>query len=51
VFFETLDFMGFNGHLGLDIGGDESKVGDLDKAYMESAEFILQNWKKLKDKE
>jgi len=42
VFFETLDFIGFKGHLGLDIGGDESYVQDLDKAYIDSAKFISQ---------
>lgn len=40
LFFETLDLIGFNGHLGLDIGGAESLVEDLDKAYINSAKFI-----------
>jgi sugar phosphate isomerase/epimerase len=50
VFFETLDFIGFDGHLGIDVGGDESLVKDLDKAYIESAKFISQIWKNLGDK-
>lgn len=40
VFFETLDSLGFKGHFGIDIGGDESKVEDLDTAYKNAANFI-----------
>lgn len=40
VFFETLDSLGYKGHFGIDIGGDESKVNDLDTAYKNAANFI-----------
>lgn len=40
VFFETLDNIGFNGHFGIDIGGDESAVEDLDQSYIDAAYFI-----------
>jgi len=40
IFFETLDAIGYKGDYGLDIGGAESGVDDLDKAYKYSAEFI-----------
>jgi sugar phosphate isomerase/epimerase len=39
-FFETLDIIGFSGHLGIDIGGAESKVNNLSKAYTDAANFI-----------
>jgi sugar phosphate isomerase/epimerase len=39
-FFETLKTINFKGHFGIDIGGSESKVADLDKAYVEAALFI-----------
>lgn len=39
-FFETLDKIGFNGHFGIDIGGDESSVPDLDAAYKDAAAFL-----------
>jgi sugar phosphate isomerase/epimerase len=39
-FFETLDVIGFKGHFGIDIGGDESDVADLDSAYTHAAKFI-----------
>jgi len=42
-FFQMLNQVGFNGHLGLDIGGEESHIPDLDKAYTESA-IWLQDW-------
>lgn len=41
-FFETIDLIGFNGHFGLDIGGAESKVDNLDDAYLKAA-TIIQN--------
>lgn len=40
IFFETLDVIGYNGNFGLDIGGEESGVNDLDNAYKNSAKFI-----------
>ena len=42
VFFETLDNLGYKGHFGIDIGGDESKVKDLDTAYNNAAKFITE---------
>lgn len=40
VFFETLDLVGFKGLIGLDIGGPESEVSDLDAAYREGARWL-----------
>jgi len=45
VFFETLDVIGFQGHIGIDIGGSESAVEDLDSAYIEAAAYISKYWK------
>ncbi len=39
-FFATLDAIGYDGHLGIDIGGGESGVRDLDRAYAEGASFV-----------
>ncbi|MEX0609502.1 MAG: sugar phosphate isomerase/epimerase family protein [Balneolaceae bacterium] len=39
-FFETLDIIGFEGHFGIDIGGAESGVNDLDRAYTDAVTFI-----------
>lgn len=39
-FFETLDIINYKGYLGLDIGGSESDVNDLDEAYINAAKFI-----------
>jgi len=39
-FFETLDLIEFKGHFGIDIGGAESMVGDLDTAYKNAASFL-----------
>lgn len=39
-FFETVDKINFKGHLGLDIGGAESNIENLDLAYKSSASFI-----------
>ncbi|MBT3384802.1 MAG: sugar phosphate isomerase/epimerase [Prolixibacteraceae bacterium] len=39
-FFEIVDKINFKGHFGLDIGGAESDVKDLDSAYRNSADFI-----------
>jgi sugar phosphate isomerase/epimerase len=45
-FFKTLNSIGFSGHIGLDIGGDESKVKDIDEAYVETAKWVENSWKK-----
>jgi sugar phosphate isomerase/epimerase len=39
-FFETLEDIKFTGHLGLDIGGDESGVKDIEFAYKKAAEWL-----------
>jgi sugar phosphate isomerase/epimerase len=39
-FFETIEKINYKGHFGLDIGGDESNVSNLDLAYITSANFI-----------
>lgn len=48
MFFETLEEIGFDGHIGIDIGGKESNVRDLDGAYLKTAEFITRSWYILK---
>lgn len=40
VFFQTLAQAGFKGHIGIDVGGDESDVGDIDEAYTKSAVWL-----------
>ncbi len=44
-FFETLNVIDFKGHFGIDIGGAESDVQDLDKSYKDAAQFIEENLK------
>ncbi len=39
-FFETIDKINYKGFFGLDIGGDESGVSNLDQAYKTSATYI-----------
>ena len=40
VFFETIDRVGYAGHFGVDIGGHESRVDDLDRAYRTCAQWL-----------
>jgi sugar phosphate isomerase/epimerase len=40
VFFATLAQIGYRGAFGVDIGGSESDVADLDRAYVEAATFL-----------
>lgn len=40
LFFETLDLIGFKGHIGLDIGGDESGVKEIHRAYVEAGKWL-----------
>ena len=49
VFFETLDLIGFDGLIGLDldIGGAESEVGNIDRAYIQSANWLTAHWRKI----
>ena len=42
VFFETLENLNYKGHFGIDIGGDESNVKDLDEAYRNAANFLTE---------
>jgi sugar phosphate isomerase/epimerase len=44
IVFETLDLIGFQGHIGLDIGGEESGVREIDQAYMEAGGWLERNW-------
>jgi sugar phosphate isomerase/epimerase len=46
VFFETLNLIGFDGFIGLDIGGAESEVGNIDRAYIQSANWLTEHWRK-----
>lgn len=39
-FFEDLKNINFSGPIGIDIGGEESEVGDLDEAYQKAATFV-----------
>jgi len=43
-FFETLALIEFEGQIGIDVGGAESNVGELDRAYKESAQWIARHW-------
>lgn len=40
VFFETADSIGYDGHFGVDVGGHESRVDDLDQAYRGTAKWL-----------
>ena len=40
LFFETIKKVGFDGFIGIDVGGAESEVPDLDSAYIKTAKFI-----------
>lgn len=48
VFFETLNLIGFDGLIGLDIGGAESEVGNIDTAYIQSADWLTEHWSKIR---
>ncbi len=43
-FFETLEKLNFGGQIGIDIGGDESRVQDLEKVYRDTANWISERW-------
>ena len=45
-FFETLDIIGFNGEIGIDVGGAESGIDDIDLAYEQSAIWLTKRWLK-----
>ena len=40
TFFEAVARAGFNGHFGVDVGGAESGVGNLDDAYQYTAQWL-----------
>ncbi len=46
TFFEVLDRCNFKGHLGIDVGGDESGVKDIDAAFIQTAKWLEKKWKK-----
>lgn len=48
-FFNTLDKINFKGHIGLDIGGDESNVTDIENAYTFSAKWLESKWSLTKE--
>lgn len=39
-FFKTLKHINYNGYIGIDIGGEESIIDNLDQAYLSTASFI-----------
>lgn len=39
-FLETVDQIGFSGHFGVDVGGEEPDVEDLTKAYIQTADWL-----------
>jgi sugar phosphate isomerase/epimerase len=45
VFFESLALIDFKGEIGLDIGGTESDVGEIDMAYRQAAEWLEVGWR------
>jgi sugar phosphate isomerase/epimerase len=45
VFFDTLHFIGFKGDIGIDIGGAESPVDDLDLAYTQTGNWLTKRWR------
>lgn len=47
LFFETLEEISFDGFIGLDIGGAETAISNLDKAYTESASWLQKQWSKV----
>ena len=44
LFFEMLHKIEFTGYIGLDIGGAESHISDLDRAYINSANWLKKQW-------
>lgn len=46
IFFETLELINYKGQIGLDIGGSESGVENLNEAYKNSADWLEKNWLK-----
>ncbi|UCH62507.1 MAG: sugar phosphate isomerase/epimerase [Fidelibacterota bacterium] len=44
AFFEAIEAIGFKGDIGLDIGGEESGIEDLESAYQSTARWLKQQW-------
>jgi len=44
-FFDTLESINFNGHLGVDVGGAETGIEDIDNAYRMSAAWLQERMK------
>ncbi len=47
-FFEMLDRISYSGIFGIDVGGTESGISDLDSAYRSSADWLSERWFKNK---
>ncbi len=45
IFFETLEKINYKGYIGLDIGGAESDIDDLDTAYKNTHKWLQKHWK------
>ncbi|HEX9653209.1 MAG TPA: sugar phosphate isomerase/epimerase family protein [bacterium] len=45
-FFAALKLIAFKGEIGIDIGGAESAVADLDSAYVDAASWLETKWKR-----
>ncbi|HOI28351.1 MAG TPA: sugar phosphate isomerase/epimerase family protein [Melioribacteraceae bacterium] len=45
-FFEVINNNGFDGHFGIDIGGEESGVKKLNVAYLSAAKYLEEKWLK-----
>jgi sugar phosphate isomerase/epimerase len=44
TFFDTLAAIDYKGYIGLDIGGEESGITDLDEAYVSTAAWLEKKW-------
>src|SRR5690606_32435451 len=44
IFFETLDKINFKGYIGIDVGGDESNIKEIDEAYLTTAKWIEERY-------
>jgi sugar phosphate isomerase/epimerase len=43
-FFDTLAFIDYQGYIGVDVGGVESDIADLDEAYVSTAAWLERKW-------
>ncbi len=46
-FFDTLSAINFKGHLGIDVGGSESGIADIDEAYKETGRWVEKMMKRV----